>query len=74
MTDDGYLMTRADGTVPSPGDPAVISLNQVHFDKVPMPMPDGAAPPFAWTLQPAGAHFDPPVEITYPNMSGLPPG
>ncbi len=39
-----------------------------------MPMPDGAAPPFAWTLQPAGAIFDPPVQITYPNMSGLPAG
>ncbi len=67
-------MTRADGSVPSPGDPAIIALNQVHFDDVPMPMPDGAAPPFAWTLQPAGAHFDPPVEVHYPNMSGLPAG
>ena len=67
-------MTRADGTVPTPSNPAIIALNPVHFDKVPMPMPDGAAPPFAWTLQPAGAIFDPPVEITYPNMSGLPAG
>jgi hypothetical protein len=67
-------MIRADGTVPSPADPAILSLNQVHFDDVPMPMPDGAAPPFAWTLQPSGAHFDPPIQITYPNMSGLPPG
>jgi len=67
-------MTLGDGTVPSPGSPVVLALNQVHFDDVPMPMPDGAAPPFAWTLQPSGAHFDPPVEITYPNMSGLPPG
>jgi formylglycine-generating enzyme required for sulfatase activity len=39
-----------------------------------MPMPDGAAPPFAWTLQPAGATFDPPITIEYPNMSGLAPG
>lgn len=67
-------MLRADGTAPTPNDPAILSLNQVHHDNVPMPMPDGAAPPFAWTLQPAGAHFDPPIEITYPNMSGLPPG
>lgn len=67
-------MTRADGTVPTPQDPAVISLNSVHFDEIPMPMPDGAAPPFAWTLQPAGATFDPPVEIVLPNMSGLAPG
>ncbi len=67
-------MTRADGTTPTPGDPAEIALNQVHHDDIPMPMPDGAAPPFAWTLQPSGATFDPPVEIVYPNMSGLPAG
>ncbi len=52
----------------------VLSLNQVHHDDVPMPLPDGAAPPFAWTLQPGGAQFDPPVTIFYPNMSGLPAG
>ncbi|MFQ5504974.1 MAG: hypothetical protein ACE5F1_09295, partial [Planctomycetota bacterium] len=67
-------MRRADNTVPSPSDPAIMSLNQVHFDEIPMPMPDGAAPPFSWTLQPAGATFDPPVRVVYPNMSGLPPG
>jgi hypothetical protein len=67
-------MTRADGSRPSPQDPAVMSLNQVHHDDVPMPMPDGASPPFAWTLQPASARFDPPIQIEYPNMSGLPGG
>ena len=67
-------MRRADGTVPGPGDAALLSLNQVHHDDIPMPMPDGAAPPFAWTLQPAGATFHPPIRIEYPNMSGLPPG
>ena len=67
-------MTLHDGTVPDANNPAMLSLNQVHHDDVPMPMPDGAAPPFAWTLQPAGATFDPTVEITYPNMSGLPAG
>ncbi|MBS0198027.1 MAG: Ig-like domain-containing protein [Planctomycetes bacterium] len=51
-----------------------IALNQVHHDKVPMPMPDGVAPPFAWTLKPAGAVFDPPITIKYPNMTGMPPG
>jgi formylglycine-generating enzyme required for sulfatase activity len=52
----------------------IVALNQVHHDQVPMPMPDGAAPPFAWTLQPAGATFDPPITIEYPNMSGLAAG
>ena len=37
-------------------------------------MPDGVSPPFAWTLQPAGATFDPPIQIEYPNMTGLPAG
>jgi hypothetical protein len=67
-------MTRPNGTKPSPADPQIISLNQVQHDAIPMPMPDGVAPPFAWTLQPAGATFDPPVEVTYPNMAGLDPG
>ena len=67
-------MTRADGSVPSSSDPAILTLNQVHHDDIPMPMPDGVSPPFAWTLQPAGATFDPPIEIEYPNMTGLPAG
>lgn len=74
MTVKAGSMVRADGSRPSPSDPAILSLNQVHHDDVPMPMPDGAAPPFAWTLQPAGATFDPPIKIRYPNMSGLPAG
>lgn len=74
MTIKAGSMTRRDGTVPSVADPAIVALNQVHADDIPMPMPDGASPPFAWTLQPGGATFDPPVEIVYPNMSGMPPG
>lgn len=54
--------------------PAILSLNQVHSDDIPMRAGDGAAPPFAWTLQPAGTVFDPPVAINYPNMSGLAAG
>jgi hypothetical protein len=74
MTVRAGSMINPDRTVPSPENPAILSLNQVHHDDVPMPMPDGAAPPFAWTLQPADAHFDPPIEVEYPNMTGLPPG
>ncbi len=74
----GLKMTVKAGSMSIGGAPApdgtVITLNQVHHDDVPMPMPDGAAPPFAWTLQPSGATFDPPVGISYPNMSGLPAG
>ena len=67
-------MTRADGTRPSPTDPAPVAVNQVHFDEIPMPMPNGASSPFAWTFQPGGAHFDPPVEVILPNVGGLAPG
>ena len=74
MTVKAGSMSRADGSVPTPSDPAILSLDQVHHDDVPMPMPDGVSPPFAWTLQPAGATFDPPIEIEYPNMTGLPAG
>ena len=74
MTVQAGSMRRADGSMPSPADPAILSLDQVHHDDIPMPMPDGVAPPFAWTLQPAGATFDPPIQIEYPNMTGLPAG
>lgn len=69
-------MTDERGNRVSAENPAVVSLDQVHHDDVPMPMPDGVAPPFAWTFQPGGARFDPerPVQVEYPNMSGLAPG
>jgi hypothetical protein len=71
-------VTLLDGSHPTPEDPLdepiTLALNQVHHDDVPMPMPDGANPPFAWTLQPGGIMFDPPVKIIYPNMTGLPAG
>jgi hypothetical protein len=72
----GTTVTLPDGTQVGPGHPGTValSLSQVHHDDVPMPMPDGAAPPFAWTFQPGGAQFDHPVSIEYPNMSGLPAG
>jgi trimeric autotransporter adhesin len=67
-------MTLENGTKPTVNAPVKLSLNQVHHDDIPMPMPNGVAPAFAWTFQPASATFDPPVEIEYPNMSVLPPG
>lgn len=72
----GTRVLLRDGSVveTGSGNSVVLSLNQVHADDVPMPMRDGAAPPFSWTLQPAGAVFDPPLQLSYPNMTGLPPG
>lgn len=74
MTIKAGSMKKPDGTLVTPDNPSYVSLNQVHHDSVPMPIPDGASPPFAWTLQPGGATFDPPIQIEYPNMSGLPAG
>ena len=72
----GTTITLADGRRVGPNDPGsvVLSINQVHVDKIPMPMPDGASPPFAWTFQPGGSKFDIPVRVEYPNMMGLPAG
>ncbi len=72
----GTTVTLLDGTRVGPGHAGSVqlSLNQVHQDDIPMPMPDGAAPPVAWTLQPRGATFDPPLLVRYPNVSALPPG
>jgi YD repeat-containing protein len=72
---ENTTVTLQDGTKVGPQDPGVVtlSLNQVPTNDVPMPMPDGAAPSLAWTVQPAEASFDPPLAIVYPNTEGLPP-
>lgn len=67
-------VAHANGRPVSALEPITLSLNQVHADDIPMPMPNGAAPPFAWTLQPGGTRFSPPVSVEMPNMPGLPPG
>jgi len=51
-----------------------VMVSQVHSDKVPMTPIGGAAPLLTWTLQPAGAHFNPPARVTYPNIDNLKPG
>ena len=76
MTVFAGSMTLPDGTQPglNGAPPTTVSLNQVDFDEIPMPLPDGASSPLAWTLQPGGAHFDPPIEVRLPNLAGLAPG
>jgi len=76
IVDKDTTVTLANGTKIGPSDPGsvILALNEVHFDEIPMPMPDGASPPFAWTLKPTGATFDPPIRIEMPNMAGLPAG
>ena len=56
MTIKANSMKHPNGQLVDPAHPAFVSLNQVHHDDIPMPMPDGASPPFAWTLQPGVRH------------------
>ncbi len=51
----------------------LLSITQVHGDKVPMEAPMGSNFMLAWTVQPPGVRFDPPARISIPN-SGMPPG
>ncbi|PVZ66764.1 hypothetical protein DC094_15990 [Pelagibaculum spongiae] len=51
-----------------------VMFTQVQSDKVPMPAPNGSAFEVAWTLQPAGIHFDPPARVSLPNSFGGTPG
>jgi PKD repeat protein len=73
----GYVFTVAPGSVTNPdGTPysGPLSLSQVHADRVPMAPPHGTLPLIAGTLQPPGLHFNPPVQVQFPNTSGLAPG
>ncbi|MCA9276994.1 MAG: VCBS repeat-containing protein [Phycisphaerales bacterium] len=72
----GTIVRLIDGTTinGTNGNSVVLSLDQVHSDSIPMPLPDGAAYPFAWTLQPKAATFDPPIQVALPNMVGLDAG
>jgi hypothetical protein len=72
----GFSLTVKPGSVTFPGGgrTGTISVTLVHSDKMPMPPGFGQQPRFIVTIQPVGAHFDPPAAITFPNVDGLPPG
>lgn len=64
-------VTFPDGSKTGP-----LVVSRVNQDKLPMVPPGGAslfmAP--AWTIQPSGTRFDPPIQVTIPNSAGLQPG
>ncbi|MEP7012842.1 MAG: DNRLRE domain-containing protein [Acidobacteriota bacterium] len=56
-----------------------VAFTQVPAQKVPMVAPQNAGFMLAWTIQPAGVHFDPPARVSIPNFGvpgggGNPPG
>lgn len=71
----GFSLTvsASSATFPNGSRMGRLTVTQVHFDKVPMPPPNGSQFGLAWTLQPADVRFDPPARITLPN-NGMPPG
>jgi hypothetical protein len=63
-------------TFPDGSRVGTLVVSPVTADKLPMAPPAGGAQfgvP-AWTVQPAGTRFDPPIEVTLPNASSQPAG
>jgi len=71
----GFSLTIAPGSVtfPDGGKSGLVSVTVVHADKVPMTPNFGQQPRFIVSIQPAGAHFNPPAPMTIPNVDGLSP-
>lgn len=63
-------------TFPDGSKTGLLIVSPVTADKLPMAPPAGGATfgvP-AWTIQPAGTRFDPPIEVSLPNAGGYPAG
>lgn len=61
-------------TFPDGANEGNLSITKVNANKVPMPPPNGMQPQLIVTIQPHGAKFDPPAELTIPNTDGHAPG
>ncbi len=72
----GVAFTVAPNSVTFPDGTHVgtMSVSQVKRDMVPMPPVNGVSAPLVWTIQPAGAKFNPPIQVQLPNTDGLAPG
>jgi hypothetical protein len=69
----GVSLEVAPGSVTFPGGgrSGVVSVTAVKADKIPMPPGAGMQPRLIVTIQPVGAHFDPPAPFSLPNVDGL---
>ncbi len=72
----GVAFTVAPNSVTFPDGAHVgkLSVSQVKADMVPMSPVNGVAAPLVWTIQPAGAKFNPPIQVQLPNVNGMAPG
>ncbi|HEY0139713.1 MAG TPA: SpaA isopeptide-forming pilin-related protein [Thermoanaerobaculia bacterium] len=71
----GFSFSVAPGAATFPGGSrsGCITVTPVHGDKVPMVPGFGQQPRFVITVQPVGTHFNPPAQISFPNVDGLQP-
>ncbi|HEX6160088.1 MAG TPA: carboxypeptidase regulatory-like domain-containing protein, partial [Thermoanaerobaculia bacterium] len=71
----GFSFTVAPGAATFPGGARTgcITVTPVHGDKVPMVPGFGQQPRFVITVQPVGTHFNPPAQVSFPNVDGLQP-
>jgi hypothetical protein len=71
----GFAFTVAPGAATFPGGARTgcLTVTPVHGDKVPMVPGFGQQPRFVVTVQPVGTHFNPPAQISFPNVDGLQP-
>jgi len=62
----GFSLTIPQGSATFPDQSAsgLVSVTAVHSDKIPMAPGAGMQPRVIVTIQPAGAHFDPPAPVT----------
>ena len=70
----GFSLTIAPGSATFPGGSKTgcVSVTPVNRDKIPMVPGFGQQPNYVVTIQPVGTIFNPPAQMTIPNVDGLP--
>jgi hypothetical protein len=75
---DGFEMRVQANSVTFPDGSHVgpLVVTAVNGDRLPMVPPGGYASfgSVAWTIQPTGTRFDPPIQVKIPNVTGMKPG